>query len=141
MAEAGRPTDYKPEYCEQVIELGKEGKSPAQMAAHFDVCRQTIYNWQDQHPEFLAAFNRAMAHCQNWWEDQGMKGMVADKFNANVWTKSMQARFRDDYTERREVTGKDGGPIETKDVSERAAAFTGTIASLASREGTSEGDS
>ena len=28
--------------------------------------------------------------------------MVADKFNAAVWTKSVSARFRDDYCEKRD---------------------------------------
>lgn len=99
---AGRPSGYKDEYCEVVVELGKEGKSPAQMAAHFDVCRQTIDNWKAAHPKFLEAFNRAMAHCQDWWETQAQENLTADRFNAAVWTKSMQARFREDYTERQE---------------------------------------
>ena len=59
-----RPTDYQPSYCEDVIALGKQGKSKAQMAAHFDVSRQTIDNWAAANPEFLEALTRAMAHCQ-----------------------------------------------------------------------------
>lgn len=100
----GRPTDYDPAYCERVIELGKEGKSKAQMAAAFDVSRQTIDNWAAAHEDFLEALNRAMAHCQAWWEDKGQRGMEAPGFNAAVWKKSVEARFRDDYTERQERT-------------------------------------
>ena len=50
--------------------------------------------------------------------------MYLDRFNAQVWTKSVSARFKDDYSERREVTGVGGGPIQqavtlrTLDVSE-----------------------
>lgn len=105
----GRPSKYKPEYCEVVIKLGKEGKSLVQMAAHFDISRQTIDNWAENNPDFLEALLRAKVHAQNWWEDAGMKGMVGDKFNAAVWKKSMEARFREDYTERKEVTGEGGG--------------------------------
>lgn len=100
---AGRPTAYDPAYCEQVVELGKAGKSKAQMAAQFDVSRPTIDNWAAAHPEFLEALSRAEAHCQAWWEDKGADGMEKPGFNAAVWKKSMEARFRDDYTERREV--------------------------------------
>jgi hypothetical protein len=105
---AGRPTDYNPKYCEEVIELGKQGKSLAQMASRFDVARSTIDEWASVHPEFSEALTRAKAHAQAWWEDAGQDGLKADKFNAQVWTKSMQARFRDDYTERQQVeqTGK-----------------------------------
>ena len=107
MAQRGRPTAYQPEFCDQVIELGKAGKSKAQMAAHFDVSRQTIDNWADAHEDFLDALNRAMAHCQAWWEDQAQTGLVAPQgmtFNAAVWKKSVEARFREDYTERQEQT-------------------------------------
>ncbi len=109
---AGRPSKYQPEFCDEVVELGREGKSPAQMASHFDVSRQTIDNWAADNPEFLEALTRAKAHSQAWWEDQGAKGMVGDKFNAAVWKVSMQARFREDYTERKEISGPDGKAIE-----------------------------
>lgn len=99
----GRPTDYKPEYCDQVVELGKIGFSPAQIAAHFDVARDTLNNWAEAHPEFLAASNRAKVHAQAWWEAKGMDGMEKPGFNAAVWKKSMEARFREDYTERQEI--------------------------------------
>jgi len=110
---AGRPTDYDPSYCDVVVSLGRDGKSLAQMCAHFDIARQTIDNWAAAHPDFLEALSRAKVHAQAWWEETGVKGMTADKFNSAVWTKSMQARFRDDYTERQEVTGANGGPIKT----------------------------
>lgn len=99
----GRPTSFKAAYCEDVVTLGKEGKSLAQMCAHFDISRQTIDNWAAAHPEFLEALSRAKAHAQAWWEDQGVVGMTADKFNAAVWKKSMEARFREDYTERQQI--------------------------------------
>lgn len=101
----GRPSKYKPEYCETVIELGKQGDSIAQMASYFDVTRQTLENWASEHPEFLAALNRAKVHCQAWWEKAGREGMFlgGGGFNAAVWKKSMEARFREDYTERSEV--------------------------------------
>jgi hypothetical protein len=103
---AGRPSTYDPAYCEQVVELGKIGYSPAQMAAHFDVARETLNNWAEAHEEFLAALNRAKAHCQAWWESKGMDGLEKPGFNAAVWKKSVEARFRDDYTERQEQTHK-----------------------------------
>jgi len=42
--------------------------------------------------------------------------MVADRFNAQVWTKSVAARFREDYTERQELTGAAGGPVAVASV-------------------------
>lgn len=99
---AGRPTKYDPSYCEDVIELGRAGKSLAQMCAHFDIARSTIDQWAQDNPEFSEALSRAKVHAQDWWESKGVEGMTSDKFNAAIWKKSMEARFRDDYTERRE---------------------------------------
>jgi len=102
MAEVGRPSKYDESYCEIVVDLGKAGKSKAQMCAHFDISRQTIDNWAQQNPEFLEALSRATVHAQAWWEDKGVEGLTSREFNAPVWKKSMEARFREDYTERRE---------------------------------------
>lgn len=101
----GRPTLYKPEYCETVIELGKQGDSLVQMASYFDVTRQSLMEWAKVHPEFSTALNIAKEHCQSWWEKAGREGMFlgGGGFNAAVWKKSMEARFREDYTERSEV--------------------------------------
>ncbi len=101
----GRPTLYRPEYCEKVIELGKQGDSIAQMASYFDVTRQSLMEWAKVHPEFSTALSIAKEHCQSWWENAGREGMFlgGGGFNAAVWKKSMEARFREDYTERQEV--------------------------------------
>lgn len=94
----GRPTKYSTEFCQIVVELGKAGLSIAQIASHFDVCRQTIDNWARRHPEFLEALSRARTHAQAWWEFQAMAGLTHPKFNCRLWEKSVQARFREDYT-------------------------------------------
>lgn len=106
----GRPSEYRPEYCERVIELGRQGKSVVQMACDLDVVKQTLHNWTAEHPDFLDAFTRAKQLSQDWWETRAQEGLVTPGFNASLWSRSMAARFPDDYTERqkKEVTGKDG---------------------------------
>lgn len=112
----GRPSLYKPEYCEKVLELGRQGCSPAEIASHFDVDRVTLIDWANANEDFSTALTRAKIHEQAWWEKAGKAGMVADRFNAQVWTKSVAARFREDYTERKELTGADGGPVAVASV-------------------------
>ena len=104
----GRPTDYRPEYCQRVIEMGKDGKSFAQMASEFEITRSTIDLWGEKHDEFREALSRARTDSQTWWEAKGMEALDKDKFQSSVWKTSMQARFRQDYTERRDtkVTGE-----------------------------------
>jgi len=99
----GRPTDYRPEYAEQVLAYGEQGKSRAWIAATLGICRQTLANWEEAHPEFLDAMLRARELSQKWWEDEGQKGLTADKFNGTVWAKNMNCRFREDWVDKVET--------------------------------------
>lgn len=113
----GRPTDYRPEFCAQVIEYGARGKSLAWIAAELDVSRECIYEWQRVHPTFSDAMTRARLKSQQWWEDFGQDNTMlppgAGTFNATVWAKNVSNRFRDDWSDERkiELTGANGGPV------------------------------
>lgn len=108
----GRPSTYLPEYCDKVIELGDKGYSKTQIAVALEVTKGTLDNWAAAHPEFLTALTRAHEASQSWWEDMGMAGLTSDKFNSAVWSKSMSARFRDEYTERKETAVQHSGNVE-----------------------------
>ena len=73
----GRPTDYKPEYCEMLIKHMAEGLSFECFAALVDTSRETLYNWTEKHPEFLYAKKRGLEKCQLFWEKLG-KVLVSD---------------------------------------------------------------
>ena len=98
-----RPTDYRPEFCERVIEYGKQGKSKTWMAAEFDVTKQTLLNWERAHPEFLDAMTRALQFSQMWWEDKGQEALAKPVFQASMWSRSMAARFPDDWREKQDI--------------------------------------
>jgi hypothetical protein len=100
---AGRPSDYDPSYCEKVIEWGKLGKSKVWMCAQLDICKRTMQRWEDAHPEFSAALTRAAAHAQAHWEDLGQHNIKDRDFNSSVWSRSMAARFPDDWREKNDV--------------------------------------
>jgi transposase-like protein len=110
----GRPTDYRPEYCERVIELGRAGYSKAQMAREFDVARSTLDEWVKNFPEFSAAFMRAKDLALAEWEDKGAAGLELQGFNSSLYARIMSARFPDDYRDMRTtvLTGNNGGPIQ-----------------------------
>jgi len=102
----GRPTDYLPEYCEQVLAWGKDGKSKAWIAANLDVTRQTLENWEKAHPQFFDAMTRANLYAQAWWEDLGQDNAVSTPgggaLNGSVYSRSMAARFPADWREKTE---------------------------------------
>jgi hypothetical protein len=53
MKKAGHPTDYKPEYNDQVYKLCLLGATDKDIAGFFDVAESTINNWKIAHPLFL----------------------------------------------------------------------------------------
>jgi len=54
----GRPSDYQPEYAEEVFELCLAGYTDKMLAEQFQVSETTIGTWKDKHPEFLRAMRR-----------------------------------------------------------------------------------
>ena len=113
----GRPSLYDPKYCEEVITLGRIGKSVEQIASILNVSLRVLYDWRDKHPEFLHALEDAKTYEQAWWEEQAAAYMVenkeSDRLNATLWSRSMAARFPKKYREsvKQEITGADGAPL------------------------------
>ena len=96
----GRPSKYDPKYCDRVIEMGREGYSVVEMCADIGVARNTLESeWPERHEEFSKAFAHARELSQAWWERQGRLGLTADKFNAQLYSRSMAARFPKDWRE------------------------------------------
>lgn len=55
---AGRPTEFKPEYTEQVELLCALGATDDQLAVFFGKTEQTINNWKKSYPEFFESIKR-----------------------------------------------------------------------------------
>lgn len=96
---AGRPTDYDPAYCDKAVELGQAGASDAEIAYELGCCRDTLKNWAAAHPEFFVALARAKLASQVWWERKGRDNLAAAGFQSSMWSRSMAARFPDDWRE------------------------------------------
>ncbi len=67
----GRPTNYRPEYCQMIIEHMEDGSSVSSFAASINAARSTITQWADVHPEFMAALQVGKAKCAAWWDRRG----------------------------------------------------------------------
>lgn len=124
---AGRPTKYRPEYCQTVVEAGEQGKTLAEMAEACDVHRDTVRDWMDEYPEFSHAVKRGLQKAQAWWEEKGKVATFGgyEGFNATSYIFQMKNRFKEDWADihTRELTGKDGGPIKTETKVESVSAL------------------
>jgi len=113
----GRPSLYDPAFCDQVIELGSQGKSIEQIAAKLGVSTRVLFDWKDRHEEFLRALDQAKELELDWWETIAQNMMIenkdAAKLNSAIWSRSMAARFPKKYREstKTEITGENGAPL------------------------------
>jgi hypothetical protein len=57
----GRPTDYDPVYCDQLITFAGTGLGVTAFAGKISVARSTIHLWATRHAEFWAAMEIAAA--------------------------------------------------------------------------------
>ena len=135
---AGRPSKYDPKYVEQAEKLCLLGATEAEVADFFKVDVVTIYRWKVAHPEFCNAlkvgkeaadnrveqslYHRALGYSHKAvkiFNDQGAPLEVEytehyppDTTACIFWLKN---RRRDSWRDRHdhELTGKDGGPIQS----------------------------
>lgn len=59
MHAGGRPTDYNPEFHPLLAEsLAKNGLTDKEIAEKLGICEATLYNWRNEHEEFLEALKK-----------------------------------------------------------------------------------
>lgn len=101
MKKTGRPSKYKPEYCEQLIEHMKEGLGYEIFAAVIGVCDDTLREWEKKHPDFSVAKKRGRALQAIWWHKLGRAASAGkvEGFNATafVWCTKNMLGWRDKH--------------------------------------------
>lgn len=112
----GRPSKYSPAYCNEVIEFLAQGHSVTAFAGEIGVARSTVFKWAEEHQEFSDALKVGQAKATKFWE--GILAKVASEGGGNATAAifGLKNRAPDDWSDKviSELTGKDGGPIETK---------------------------
>jgi hypothetical protein len=65
---AGRPTDYKPEYCDKLVKHMAEGFSFEAFGGVVGCAASTLYVWEKLHPEFKDAKREGVSKSMQFWE-------------------------------------------------------------------------
>lgn len=89
----GRPADYRPEMCEEVIPMLKEGMSIEEIGVELDCGYSTVYQWMDRYPEFKEAIKKGREYSAGWWIKQGRVSLREKQFNTATWFINMKNRF------------------------------------------------
>lgn len=97
----GRPTKYKEEYCQMLIDHMSEGYSFDSFAGIVEVNIDTLYEWAKVHAKFSDAKHIGTAKSMAWWERIGRMGMINEIpfFNDRIWRLNMINRFRAQWSD------------------------------------------
>jgi len=73
----GRPSKYKEEYCDMLIDHMGKGLSYESFAGLLSICRDTLYEWESKHEVFSYSKKVGKEKSLLFWEQQGIDGLYA----------------------------------------------------------------
>lgn len=109
---AGRPSKFKPAYCELAQNFCLLGATDADVARFLGIGLRTIQDWKVDHPEFAEAMNHGKDRADAKVVGALYKNAVGGNVTAQIfWLKN---RRKEDWRDKidHEVAGKDGGPVQ-----------------------------
>ena len=103
----GRPIEYDPSYCQEIIDFCGQGYSIEAFAGKLGVSKQSLYNWFEKYPDFMDAKRVALEKSRMFWEGLAIdhvlnksdsfgngQGSTSRSINASVWIFNMKNRFK-----------------------------------------------
>ena len=103
---------FKPEMCQRIIEMGKEGASQKMMFAEIGINKGVADTWKKNHPEFADALDSAVTNAQAYWEREILANVNNKGFNSRLAEIALRGQFQQDYRETRDI--KLDAKVETK---------------------------
>ena len=115
----GRPTLYRREMCDRLVEAMADGLTAEAAAARIGISARSLFYWQQQHPEFLQAIQEGRQRSQLWWEERALAMANGESGNTQIVVLGLRNRSRaatgwNNDTVKLEHTGPEGGPVEVK---------------------------
>ena len=113
----GRPTKFRQDICERVVELMAEGRSLDGCAALLGVHPDSLSEWQRVYPEFSGAVRAGRAAATTFWEGRLLDIAKGGSGNAQAIQWALRNRSRaaagwDHAHSKVELSGPDGGPVQ-----------------------------
>lgn len=99
----GRPSSYKPEYCEQAEDFLAKGYSVAALAGHLSVVKSTIYEWMKSHEDFSNAVKRGQSKAVLFWEARNIDFARTGEGNATAIIFGLKNRAPDEWRDKVET--------------------------------------
>lgn len=137
---AGRRTKATDERLTALLNALRAGNTRSAACSFAEISRQTFYRWLEEDTTFRDSVEKAEADAEVRYVAQVAKAATNGTWQAAAWW--LERRRQDAFAlhSKVEMTGKDGGPIETRSISalpdhERQALGAAIRDHLASRRG------
>lgn len=122
--------EYRPEYCDLLLDMMKEGATYYQVAAKIGVSYGTMLKWSKEQPEFGEAYAMGGDWARGYYDKKGNEHLVIEeefrgtkvKFDTGLYKFMMGSRFNAHEQQKINVV------IADKDDLDRAIALTEEIA-------------
>jgi len=114
-----RPTKYRKEMCEEIVDAMAKGLSKEAAAVECGIHKDTLYDWcNSESKRYKRKFSDAVQEGEGksllFWEKMGISGAAGKlkNFKSVAWTFNMVNRHK--WTMKQEISGPGGGPIVQK---------------------------
>lgn len=104
MADIGRPTDFRHEFGEQILQLMASGLSLAASAAELGFHRQRVYEWMERHPAFADTVKLAQVKRQLFLERRLLSAETGPVVTSTIF--ALKNAGPEDWREKQEVDHK-----------------------------------
>lgn len=102
----GRPSKYRPKFCQMLIDHMEKGYSFESFGAIIDVNQDTLHTWAKTHQDFSEAKHLAYNKSRLYWERIGIEGLhttvmrkgnmtVTKSLNVRVWELNLKSKFKE----------------------------------------------
>jgi hypothetical protein len=94
---------FKPEMCERMIEMGKQGASQKMIWSDLGISKNTAESLKKNTPEFAEALDMALVHAQAFWERELLANVDNKGYNSRLAEIALRGQFQQDYRETRDT--------------------------------------
>lgn len=105
----GRPRvehTMPPEWYNIIVDAGREGKHITQFLISLGISWESHYELLKRNKKYSEAFKEYNKLCEDWWYNKAHESILnneSNKFNQRLWTIIMKNKFKDSWSDEKQV--------------------------------------
>ena len=116
----GRPSIYTAAMGDKIADAMATGLSAEAAAAKVGISARSLFNWQQEHPEFMQAIQEGRQRALLWWEERALAMAEGQPGSAQIVSLGLRNRSRAASgwvdAQKLEHSGQDGAVLQQQGV-------------------------